>query len=269
MPLGCRGKLLDELGHAAVIVPRQAVELIPHVRVQVEREVHQVMALPITPLPSAPLIGMVVPPGHQRDAAGISRYASISSVPARADKVWEADMINQLGDAPPPATTNPVAATPDTSPTNAWNNAVTQAKTGNPQQSVTAIPGIASSPTDAQSSNGWVEHPVTIMQAARDQQLQAEQDCTAPGSIGPLGYNPPLPDNAPHAQALPPGALPATDNQAANRQAFMNWLSGGPYLPPDPHVPDDPDQAANEAEIRSFGGPVPVQYPVDDASGGE
>jgi hypothetical protein len=53
MPLGRSRQLLDELGQAAVIMPRQAVELVPHRDAQVEREVRQVamMALSIAPLP--------------------------------------------------------------------------------------------------------------------------------------------------------------------------------------------------------------------------
>jgi hypothetical protein len=177
-------------------------------------------------------------------------------------------MINQLGDAPPPATTKPVTSAPDTPLTNAWQDAVAHAQ-ANSSQRVTAQSGVASSDgvSAVWDSFPRPSGPVTITEAIRDQQLQEEQDCTAPGSFGPLGYNPPLSidTNAPRAEALPPGALQAAANRAAAEHALFNWLSDGD-LPPDPHVPDPPDPST-EVKTQTFGGPVPVQYP--DASGGD
>jgi hypothetical protein len=59
--------------------------------------------------------------------------------------------------AAPAVTTKPVTSTPDTSPTEAWNDAVAQARANSPQESVTAKPGdslasIATSHSDTLSS---------------------------------------------------------------------------------------------------------------------
>lgn len=110
---------------------------------------------------------------------------------------------------------------------------------------------------------------VAIQKVAQQQRvLQAEQDCTAPGALGPLGYQP-FPEAGPEAEALPPGELQREQERAQAQSAAWSWLTGD-GLPDDPHVPEGPDPW-QEVETRTIGGPVPVQYPPspDAAAGGE
>ena len=79
---------------------------------------------------------------------------------------------------------------------------------------------------------------VAIQQVQAQQRvLQEQQDCTAPGAVGPLGVQPfpPTPDNGPRAEALPPGGLQAATQQNQRQQQFWNWM-GGSNLPDDPHA---------------------------------
>lgn len=75
-------------------------------------------------------------------------------------------------------------------------------------------------------------HSVTFQSVDRQRRLQEQQDCTAPGHVGPLGYKPVL------AHTSGPQVKPRSPQEvrrAANQAAFVHWL-GGSNIPPDPHA---------------------------------